>query len=81
MSDHLDLVWQPIETAPKMQGVDGLTQRVLLGFAADEEGYALPSREGAWSMVLHRWTSTLDPMWAESPLPTHWMPLPPPPVR
>jgi hypothetical protein len=66
--------WQPIESAPKSGQV-----RIILGFAADEEGYTLPSREGYWNATLRRWVSTLDPSWAQSPIPTHWMPLPDPP--
>lgn len=56
--------WQPIETAPKVQ-------YVLLGFEHH------PSRQGFWDggawVVTGYVTET-------PPHPTHWMPLPAPPV-
>jgi hypothetical protein len=72
--------WQPIETAPKDGGKLGLCPTILLGFKADEEGCAPPSREGYWSLSLLMWVSTLDPTWSSGPQPTHWMPLPEPPA-
>jgi len=72
--------WQDIATAPKELDLSGLTQNIILGFAADEEGYTLPSREGCWSSTLNRWVSSIDPTWKGSSQPTHWMPLPAAPV-
>ena len=72
--------WQPIETASKEPDkATGLSQHVILGFAADEDGYTLSSREGFWNKALNRWSSSLDPGWTDSPQPTHWMPFPDPP--
>lgn len=64
--------WQPIRTAPKIENCES----ILLGFAQDEEGYALPSREGFWNSRLNRWVSALDPEDINSVQPTHWQPLP-----
>jgi hypothetical protein len=64
--------WQPIHTAPKTENYDS----ILLGFAQDEEGYDLPSREGFWNCRLNRWVSALDPEDSNSAQPTHWQPLP-----
>jgi hypothetical protein len=66
--------WRPIETAAKDQ-----TTSIILGFAPDEEDFSPDSREGFWSADLGRWASSLDPMWLNSPQPTHWQPLPAPP--
>lgn len=73
--------WQPIETAPKEPNEHGITPRVILGFAPDETGYSPESCEGAWSVALQRWSSSLDPTWDSSPQPTHWMQRPDPPRR
>ncbi|MCC6970454.1 MAG: DUF551 domain-containing protein [Phycisphaerales bacterium] len=73
--------WQPIETAPMGPDEDGCAVLILLGFAPDETGYALNTREGHWNSTLQRWSSTLDPDWTSSPQPTHWMPLPPAPLK
>jgi len=70
--------WQPIATAPKAPEGEAVVI-LLLGFAADEEGYAPLTREGFWLASLQRWSSSLDPGWSSSPQPTHWMPLPDPP--
>ena len=85
--------WRPIETAPKNPEGDfsKLGQPIILGFAKDEEGYDLSSREGYWRPALGPgengrsyaagWVSTLDPHVPQPYLqPTHWMPLPEPPV-
>lgn len=72
--------WQPIDTAPKTRDRSGLSHMIILGFAADEEGYTLPSREGFWNHELGRWVSTLDPAYSQSAHPTHWKPLPDPPA-
>ena len=69
--------WKPIETAIK--GDD--CEPIILGFAADEEGYSPSSREGFWSEVRQRWMLWSDPTWDSSPQPTHWMPLPSPPKQ
>ena len=86
--------WRPIETAPKEPRDFGIVlgEPIILGFAPDEEGYTLPSREGYWRPALPRgengrsysagWVSPRDPH-VEPPYlqPTHWRPLPaaPPP--
>ena len=66
--------WRPIESAPRDFGT-----RIIMGFAADEEGYSPPSYEGFWSEADQQWRMTSDPSWKSSPQPTHWMPLPAPP--
>lgn len=64
--------WQSIETAPK----DG--RRILLGYA---DSYA---EEGCWrpacAMGSAGWYSSSDMPYTNVKHPTHWMPLPPPPV-
>ena len=72
--------WQDIATGPKdVDAYDGLTRRIILGFAPDEENYSPESCEGHWNPSLQRWSSTLDPGWETSPQPTHWMERPAPP--
>jgi hypothetical protein len=66
------LEWQPIETAPK-----GGTL-ILVGSARD--GYTTEAqfdteREEWWEVNTHWTDATGDPLY-----PTHWMPLPAPPV-
>ena len=72
--------WQPIETAPKEFDSTGITQRIILGFAPDEEDYTSPSCEGYWRS--DGWVSSLDAFTPVAYLqPTHWRPLPAPPRR
>lgn len=63
--------WQPIETAPK----NGT--HVLLY----HKGGSIAS--GRWGKPFHMWLSSYRPSDTEcdleTPQPTHWMPLPPPP--
>lgn len=78
MSESIDRVnqfgvWQPIETAP-------LHGRIILTFAETD------TETGNWSMQLSWWRNDPAPRehhwsgWASyGPMPTHWMPLPPPP--
>lgn len=73
--------WQPIDTAPKEKDDTGLSPRIMLGFAPDEEDYTLPSCEGYWrNSEKPGWVSCMDPD-VPNPYsqPTHWMPLPEPP--
>lgn len=73
--------WQPIETAPKEQDQDGLSQRIVLGFAPDEENYTLPSVEGFWQFSGRSgWRSCMDPSCPYPLKPTHWAPMPKPPT-
>lgn len=69
--------WRTIASAPRTPRGEAAVP-VIMGFAADEEGYSPTSREGFWNPHLSCWTSTLDPKW-RGPQPTHWMPLPEPP--
>jgi len=74
--------WKTIDTAPKEKDNIGLTTRIILGFAPDEEDYHLPSCEGFWSDLVYKdrkpcFVSCMDPDVPHScPQPTHWMPLP-----
>lgn len=74
--------WRPMATAPKEKDDTGLSPRIMLGFAPDEEDYTLPSCEGYWrNSQKPGWVSCMDPD-VPNPYsqPTHWMPLPPPPT-
>lgn len=75
--------WQPIETAPKEQDQHGLSQRILLGFAPDEENYTLPTVEGFWRSMgsMSGWRSCMDPGNPWPLTPTHWAPMPDPPAK
>lgn len=60
--------WQPIETAPK----DGEAFVVYVpGYGVGECYWGMLSE--SWWFRGNRWSEEGDP------LPTHWMPLPPPP--
>lgn len=67
--------WQPIETAPRAE-----FSTIIGGFLHDEEGYSPPSREMYWGIDRKGWRLTSDPNWNGCPQPTHWQPLPAPPV-
>ena len=73
--------WQPIETAPREPDEQDLTLTILLGFAPDEEGHTLATREGWWRQTGNPgWVTSIDPNVARPYIqPTHWMPLPTPP--
>lgn len=77
--------WQPIDTAPKEPDSTGLTPKIILGFAPDEENWTLESCEGHWSPEPWKergpcFVSSVDPDDPQEPAqPTHWMPLPDPP--
>lgn len=60
--------WQPIETAPKPSG------RVLLS-AEGETCY------GHWYSTYNRWEYDGYEWGNPKKQPTHWMPLPPPPIK
>lgn len=72
--------WLPIDTAPKIPDASGITPQIILGFAPDEENYTLPSREGFWNVGLKCWVLSIDPDWDGHGQPTHWQPLPNPPL-
>jgi hypothetical protein len=57
--------WQPIETAPK----DGTT---ILGFWCNGEMHTGSICNGEWIPAWEHQNNNWD-------IPTHWMPLPPPP--
>lgn len=61
--------WQPIETAPDAQIVQ------VVGDAARMYPYRAEKREGIWG-----WFGTDDRFHTVDPQPTHWMPLPKPPI-
>lgn len=77
-----DGIWQPIETAPK----DGTWIIVTTPHAEDED--PLESNEPdccivRWAADIHGDGWAWETAWADqalnTTLPTHWMPLPPPP--
>ena len=72
--------WQPIETAPKSPDKTGVTPFILLGYAPDEDGYSLQTHEGFWNNSLQKWVISVDPNWGGVGQPTHWRPLPAPPI-
>jgi hypothetical protein len=61
--------WQPIETAPKVDGV-----RVLLGWVET----IFPVSTGFYYAAIDRWCDDATEN-DYCPQPTHWMPLPTPP--
>lgn len=83
--------WRDISEASKEVDSLGLTTRVILGFAPDEEDHTLPSVEGFWSPNPYQhckqdkarppcWVSCVDPDNPYLPAqPTHFQPLPEPP--
>ncbi len=79
MPDDPGSMWRPIDTAPK----DGT--RVLLYatlFGASLGGHDLEKDYGQW-VIIAAWDDQYG-MWLDgsqcTPVPTHWMPLPSPPV-
>jgi hypothetical protein len=65
--------WQPIETAPK----DGTS--LLLWWPAHQQLAADPRVIGYWKPSYHCWQAG-NYFCPRDIAPTHWMPLPPPPV-
>jgi len=66
--------WQPIETAPK----DGT---VILAWIPAHEGDKPEVAPVRWqSHVTGRWVHDASDWTLEAPMPTHWQPLPAPPV-
>jgi len=69
--------WQPIETAPKtVQPMTAYPEYLLLwnGFHRGVGHYQEPHYDGDTEW----WSETGEPI---EPPPTHWMPLPPPPIN
>jgi hypothetical protein len=64
------MTWQPIETAPK----DGTS------IIAAQAGTAADCGVIAWDTDFGRWMDLMDDYDEPNWLPTHWMPLPPPPA-
>lgn len=62
--------WMDISTAPK----DG-TPMLFCNWCGSQD--TLPITSGFWSRVAEEWYSEIS---AQRIRPTHWMPLPPPPV-
>lgn len=62
--------WQPIDTAPK-----GKTQIIV---ARIVDGRVWWCRDCKWSDKWQNWNDNVEPAGLDNP--THWMPLPAPPV-
>lgn len=74
--------WQDISEAPKEDpGLPGWPDPIIMGFAPDEVGDTLPSREGHWrgpyKGIPACWVTSIDPdVPYVPPQPTHFKPLP-----
>ncbi len=73
--------WRPISTADKRACTLGGGNPILMGYTPDEEGYFPRSSEGFWKPSIDKWVMAIDTNWHSAPQPTHWMPLPEPPLR
>ncbi len=69
-----EMMWQPIETAPK----DGAV--IVWGrYWSDEQGWMLEPKIARWDASAFGGSWVVDHRYPFSVRPTHWMPLPPPP--
>jgi hypothetical protein len=77
-ASEAQLRWRPISTAPK-DGESFLSFRAPAGPVAVTQAYDFPEGE-MWRVSGLAFRPDLRPDVARSVMPTHWMPLPPPPA-